>query len=400
MTYPDYIDEIICRLEQAGASAYIVGGSLRDMLLGVPPHDYDVATSALPEETVRLFSDMRVIETGLRHGTVTVISHGQPVEITTFRIDGSYTDSRHPDSVRFTSKITEDLSRRDFTVNAMAYNKRDGLTDPFGGRDDLKKRLLRAVGDPHLRFSEDALRIMRAFRFSAQLGFEIEDGTLAGAVAGASGLADIARERIGSEFIRLITSPSPLRPLELMAEHGIFDYVLGGYVPSPRLIRAITDMPPRDIARIAALLSDTDRDSAARILRELRLSGKQITGTLAIMTGARMCVQTPADARRLIAHTGIYAADAARLSEVLGSSPSGAETMTQRQQNTPCSLRDLRINGKDIAGLGASGKLIGEVLNTVMERVIAEPRLNDRQTLLDMAKQILDIQQSKGNKNK
>ena len=143
--YPEYIDKIIARLEAAGERAYIVGGSLRDALLGITPHDYDVTTSALPQVTARIFSDMRVIETGIKHGTVTVIFDGEPVEITTFRIDGSYTDSRHPDGVTFTSDIVADLARRDFTVNAMAYSKNSGLIDLFGGEDDLQKKLISSL---------------------------------------------------------------------------------------------------------------------------------------------------------------------------------------------------------------------------------------------------------------
>lgn len=389
MTYPSHIDEIICRLEAAGESAYIVGGGLRDMLLGVTPHDYDIATSALPQKTAQIFSDKHVIETGIKHGTLTVVFDGEPVEITTFRIDGGYTDSRHPDSVSFTDKIEEDLSRRDFTVNAMAYNKHRGIIDPFGGRDDLGRRCLRTVGAPDLRFSEDALRIMRAFRFSAQLGFDIHPHTLEGAVRCAHGLESIARERIGSEFIKLITSPAPRRPLELMAEHGIFRYVLDGHVPSPRLTAALEHCLGMDIMCLAAMLFDADKDRASRLLRELRCSGKQITGTLAIMSGARLSVCSDIDARRLIANTGIYAPYAARLSEALGISPHGAQDITIRQQNTPCSLRDLKINGKDLAALGVRGKLIGEILNEIMKRVIDAPEFNHKPTLLAMATEII-----------
>ena len=390
MTYPPYIDKIICRLEQAGESAYIVGGSVRDMLLGIQPHDYDVTTSALPQKTAELFSDMHVIETGIKHGTVTVVFEGRPVEITTFRIDGGYTDSRHPDSVSFTDRIEEDLSRRDFTVNAMAYNCKSGIVDPFGGREDLSARRLRAVGDPALRFSEDALRIMRLFRFSAQLGFDIHKTTLEGAISRAEGLGSIARERIGNEFVKLITSPAPQRPLELMAKHGIFNHVLDGHIHAPRLINALDKCIGKDILCLAALLFDVDKEKASHILRELRCSGKQITGTLAIITGAKCTVSSPTDARRLIANTGIYAPYAARLSELLGISPEGAELVTVRQQNTPCSLRDLKINGKDVASLGARGKLIGEVLDRIMNQVIDNPDLNQRQILLDIATKILN----------
>lgn len=389
MVYPEYIDSIINRLEAHGERAYVVGGSLRDMLLGIPPHDYDLATSALPEKTVAFFSDMRVIETGLKHGTVTVIADGYPVEITTFRVDGEYTDSRHPDTVCFTDDITLDLSRRDFTVNAMAYNARTGLIDPFGGREDIERKILRAVGDPQKRFTEDALRIMRAFRFSAQLGFEIDEKTLEGAVAVSDGLAHIARERTAGEFLRLITSPQPEEALLLMKKNGLLPYVLGEYLPSDGIISVLHKMPPTDTARLGLLLSETDADTARRILGSLRLSNRQKTGALATRRGAEYSVTDETDARRLIAVTGIYAPDAALVSELVDISPVGAYKLTVRQQDTPCNIRDLKINGKDISNMGGSGKEIGNTLSELLRRVIDDPTINERDTLIALARQII-----------
>ncbi len=394
MRYPAYIDEMINRFESVGEQAFIVGGSLRDTLIGLPPHDHDIATSALPEKTLALFSDKRVIETGLKHGTVTVIFDGDPVEITTFRIDGSYADSRHPDSVSFTMSIEEDLSRRDFTVNAMAYNRSRGLVDPFGGREDIENKLLRAVGDPSLRFSEDALRIMRLFRFSAQLGFDIDAATLDGAISASSGLENIATERITSELIRLLTSPHPRAALELMCKNAIFSHLPANIAPDKELIERIELLPSIDTVRLALLLWGKTREEAAESLYALRCSGKQITGTLAILTGARTSVKNELDARRLIACTGIYAPLAASLSETLGISPSGAVAAVERQQSTPSKVTDLKINGKDLASLGARGKLIGETLNALLDAVITSPELNEKQKLLSMAKEILN---AKGN---
>ena len=175
MNIPEYVRVIIERLEAAGHEAYIVGGSLRDMLIGRAPSDFDVTTSALPEKTLALFSDMRAIPTGIEHGTITVLSDGFPIEVTTFRTDGEYLDSRHPESVSFTSDVCDDLSRRDFSMNAIAYNEKRGIVDPFCGREDINNKIIRAVGDPDTRMREDALRIMRALRFSAQLSFSIEE---------------------------------------------------------------------------------------------------------------------------------------------------------------------------------------------------------------------------------
>ena len=387
--YPEYIDKIIARLEAAGERAYIVGGSLRDALLGITPHDYDVTTSALPQITARIFSDMRVIETGIKHGTVTVIFDGEPVEITTFRIDGSYTDSRHPDGVTFTSDIVADLARRDFTVNAMAYNKREGLIDPFGGAEDARRGIIRAVGVPQDRFCEDALRIMRAFRFSAQLGFEIEKNTLAGMSAAASGLENIARERIGNEFIRLITSPHPRAALELMAATDTLKYALREYSPPRLVIENIEAMPCFDVARLGFLLCGLERDSAEPILKGLRCSGRQITGALAVLTGSKETVSSAADARRLISKTGIYATYAAAASYLSGNSPSEAQSITAREASAPCRLQDLKINGKVLSQMGVRGKLIGEILTHLMDAVIADPSLNEESTLVSLAERMI-----------
>lgn len=387
--YPHYIGEIINRLQSNGEKAYTVGGSVRDTLLGKVPNDYDIATSALPQRTAEIFSDKHVIETGLKHGTVTVVFDGVPVEITTFRTDGSYTDKRHPDSVSFTRDICLDLSRRDFTVNAMAYNVQEGLIDPFGGKNDARRRLIRAVGIPEQRFAEDALRIMRAFRFSAQLDFEIDKETLEGACKTANGLELVARERIGNEFLRLICSKEPQNALILMREHGILKYALGAYTPSDNVINGIRKMPDAPSARLGLLLCEKDSESAREILHGLRCSGKQITGALATARGAHLTLKNATDARRLIASAGIYAADAALVSELCGSSPAGAHRLVSEQQGTPCTIHDLKINGKDIAALGARGKQIGITLEYLLKAVIMSPALNERDSLLEAAKNFL-----------
>lgn len=388
--YPDHIEQIISRFESAGERAYIVGGSLRDMLIGLPPHDFDIATSAAPQRTLELFADKRVIETGIKHGTVTVLWEGDPVEITTFRVDGDYSDSRHPNSVRFTANIEEDLARRDFTVNAMAYNKRDGLVDVFGGARDIEARVIRAVGDARLRFSEDALRIMRAFRFCAQLGFDIDGDTLAAAAECRELLSRVARERICAELLRLVCSQSAGAALHKMKELGIIELVLDGYSPSSELIDAIGLVSAEPISRLALLLSEADEEGEREVLSSLRCSGKQITGALAIRRGAFHKIETDIDARRLIAGVGIYAAEAAELSEALGVSARGSRELVIRQASTPSSVRDLAVNGKDIAELGARGKAIGRVLDMLMRDVVDDPLLNQRSVLMDVARKYLE----------
>ncbi len=385
MRYPDYAEKIISRLEASGESAYIVGGSVRDILLGREPYDYDIATSSLPEKTAELFSDMKVIATGLRHGTLTVVCDLHPVEITTYRIDGSYTDMRHPDGVRFTKDICADLSRRDFTVNAMAYNRTRSLVDIFGGREDIKNKLLRAVGDADERFREDALRIMRAFRFCAQLGFDIEENTLEACARQAEGLRCIARERIGSELIKLLCSQNVSRALEYMLECEVFPYVTGEFLPQRSVIQKIEKMQSDDTARLGFLLFGADEEAARAVLSSLRTSTKQTTGALAVMRGAQMRVADRKDARKLLAAVGAYAPSAARASELMGISESGAYELVAREQDAPHSLKDLALNGKDIAALGVRGKQIGEILEWLLAYVLEYPEQNQREVLIKMA---------------
>ena len=381
---PAYIWNICHRFYEAGEDAYVVGGSLRDIMLGRTPSDFDLATSALPAKTAELFSDMRVIETGIKHGTVTVIADTHPVEITTFRIDGSYTDSRHPDGVCFTGRIEEDLMRRDFTVNAMAYNDRAGLVDPFGGRSDLKARTIRAVGDSEKRFSEDALRIMRAFRFSAQLDFSINESTLSGAKKCRSGLENIARERISVEFLKLVTAPDPKEAIALMVESGVLPYVTGGYAPKKETVALLRAMTAEADGRLGLFLSDTDGDTAREILRSLKYSNALTTGALSVQRGARRSITTPSDARRLIGECGIYAKNAALASSLLGRSSAEAPVWVE-QNDAPCTLSSLAISGKDLISLGIGGKDIGRVLQLLLDRVINDPALNQKQILLQLA---------------
>lgn len=214
MEIPSNIVRILDMLEDAGYEAYIVGGCVRDSLMGVPPHDYDVTTSALPEETEHVFSGMKLIETGLKHGTVTVLSEGEPVEITTYRVDGEYHDSRRPDSVSFTRSLREDIARRDFTMNGIAYSPRRGLFDEFGGGEDIRRGIIRCIGDPEKRFHEDALRILRGLRFAATLGFEIEPDTTRAMTDNRELLRNISAERVFSELSGLLTgrnSPRNIR---------------------------------------------------------------------------------------------------------------------------------------------------------------------------------------------
>ena len=385
---PPYIWDICHRFYEAGEDAYIVGGSLRDILLGRTPSDFDLATSALPKKTAELFSDMRVIETGIKHGTVTVIAQNSPVEITTFRVDGGYTDSRHPDRVSFTCRIEEDLGRRDFTVNAMAYNDRSGLVDPYGGLYDLKARIIRAVGDSKKRFSEDALRIMRAFRFSAQLEFEIDPDTLSGAVTARNGLKNIAKERISSEFLKTLTTRDPEYVLRLMAENDILTYITNGYIPMQEIFPLVKKMPCDGGARLGLLMYGADEKLAKDILRSLKVSNAIVTLALSVIRHSTTAITTPAHVRRLIGQCGPHAIHVTTASSLLGISCADAPKWAM-ENNAPCSISDLALSGNDLISLGIHGKNIGETLSYLLECVINDPSLNDRKTLLDITDKYL-----------
>ena len=201
---PDYVQKVLEVLESNGFEAYMAGGCIRDFIMNKVPHDFDIATNALPDETKKCFEGYRIITNGEKHGTIAVIADGNTVEITTYRIDGNYSDSRHPESVEFSGNLLEDLSRRDFTVNAMALDKSGRLVDPFDGVKDIERKIIRTVGNPSDRFEEDALRIMRALRFASQLGFEIESETSDRIHEKAELLKKISAERIRDEFLKLL----------------------------------------------------------------------------------------------------------------------------------------------------------------------------------------------------
>ena len=380
---PTHIIGVLERFKNADEESYVVGGCVRDILLGRPLNDFDITAAALPERTAELFSDCRIIETGIKHGTLTVIVEGEPLEITTFRIDGDYKDSRHPEQVIFTHRIEDDLARRDFTVNAMAYNPWQGLVDPFGGRDDLASRIIRAVGEPQKRFTEDALRIMRAFRFSATLGFEIEKNTLSAAQSCKKGLANIARERIGVEFAKLLLAPDPGPALEKMRDGGILEYVTGGYCPDSLVLSLLAKMPADEGARLGLFLSEADGESAKEIISGLKRSGIITKSALATIRGCKKSIENDVEARRLIALCGVYARNASVASVLLGNSPH--EAIRRVAENTaPCTLRELAITGKDLMAAGLEGRAVGRALDAALAAVINDPSLNEKERLIEL----------------
>ncbi|MBQ5565782.1 MAG: HD domain-containing protein, partial [Clostridia bacterium] len=266
---PDEVKTAIEKISKNGFEAYIVGGCVRDSLLGKTPKDYDITTSASPQEVEKIFSDCRVIETGIKHGTVTVLINSMPLEITTFRIDSEYVDNRHPESVTFTKSLREDTARRDFTMNAIAYNNFTGICDFYGGETDIKNKIVRCVGNPDLRFNEDALRIMRAIRFSSVLGFEIEENTRSSIFKNKELLKNISSERIAAELVKLLCGKNakkvlceyidilgvvmpellPMKDFDQRNAHHIYDIWTHTAV-------AVENIEPAPILRLTALFHD------------------------------------------------------------------------------------------------------------------------------------------------
>ena len=282
--------ELLYTLHRAGYAAYVVGGCVRDSLLGLTPHDWDLCTSALPQQVMELFGAQRCIPTGLQHGTVTVKQSGALYEITTFRTEGTYTDGRHPDEVHFVPDVREDLARRDFTINAMAYNEKEGLVDPFGGQADLQSGIVRAVGVPRQRFTEDALRILRLYRFAARFGFAIDPPTAQAAQELCAHLDCVSVERIEEELAKLLSAPAPAAYLD--------EKILGVVLPelSPEALAAakpVVDACPAGAEnlpiRLAALLLSLGEDGIRRTLKRLRCSNALIEEAAVLVREDRGC---------------------------------------------------------------------------------------------------------------
>lgn len=433
---PDKVRHILNRLAAHGYEAYAVGGCIRDSLLGRTPKDWDITTSAVPAQVKQLFS--RTVDTGLQHGTVTVLAGREGFEVTTYRIDGEYTDGRHPKEVIFTPSLQEDLKRRDFTINAMAYNEQHGLVDAFGGADDLNAGIIRCVGNPMERFGEDALRMLRAVRFAAQLDFRIEQQTRQAVRRLAADLNRVSAERIQAELVKLVVSAHPAYLREL--------YVLGiSKVILPELdrmmeteqnhphhcksvgehtISVVCNTPQDKVLRLAALFHDvakplcrtTDEQGtdhfhghpeksaelAANIFRRLKFDRDTMDQVCALV---RWHDYNPAlteeNVRRAVVKTGedrYPAIFALKRADIL------AQSMYQREEKLAyvdryeqlyeqmkakgdcISLKQLAVTGRDLITLGArQGRQIGEILALLLEEVLQEPEKNERTYLLGQA---------------
>ena len=381
---PEQVLCVFSLLESAGYEAYLVGGSVRDLLRGDVPSDFDMATSARPEETLAVFSDFRTVETGLRHGTVTVLIDGMPIEITTYRVDGAYTDHRRPDSVTFTSSIEEDLSRRDLTINAMAYHPSRGLLDPFGGARDLSEGVVRAVGDPRTRFSEDALRILRALRFAARFSFGIEQKTAEAAAALSHTLSAVASERIREEFFRLLVSP------------GV-DTVLSGYgdilsdiLPGLPLRVSLAVLPAELPLRAAALLASMGGGYAEAFLRSLRTDNA--TAREILQTVAALEVAPPTEDVALLRLLRDFGIDAVRRAAVIWETRGvsvGVSALLRKvlASGRPYAVSMLALGGEELKKIGIpAGPKMGETLRLLLDAVIEGKVKNSRGELLSLVK--------------
>ncbi len=410
--FPAPVLDVLRALAAAGHRSWLVGGAVRDLLLHRPrpASDFDVATPARPEEVTRLFP--RVIPTGVEHGTVTVLARGEPVEVTTFRGEGAYRDGRRPESVTFLTDLEEDLARRDFTMNALAFDPLGPeFRDPFGGRADLRRRRVRAVGQAAARFGEDGLRAMRAARFVAQLGFELDPATRRAIPGTLDVVRRVAAERITDELSKLLVAPGAARALELLRTTGLLGVVLPALTAAPRpdlahAMAVAAAAPPSLPARLAALLHRLGPEGAATALAALRFSRSAADAALDLirelpcrrMAGGGLPGLEPAGIRRWLAGVGperagvllaLGAAEARALRPV-GRRRAAAEVRKVQaaveavlRRSPPLSVRDLALDGRAVAeALGTGpGPRVGEALRYLLDRVLEQPEQNEPERL-------------------
>ena len=391
---------LLTRLHAAGYAAYAVGGCVRDSLLGQTPHDWDLCTSATPEQVLESFGEAHCIPTGLQHGTVTVKHGGALYEITTFRTEGAYSDGRHPDHVAFVPDVKEDLARRDFTINAMAYNAEEGLIDPFGGQNDLAAGIVRAVGEPQRRFEEDALRILRLYRFAARFGLAIDPATGQAARALCRHLDCVSEERIAEELSRLLAAPAPGAYLEAEVLAVIFPELDAAELPeSRRILDALEPGMEHVPVRLAALLCPLGEAGARAALKRLKCSNA-LTGTVATLV-REAAAGMPGAALTLTARRLLSRYDLATITDLTAlcsaQHPEQAEAFAALQQeaarlvetNACCRINQLAVNGRDLMDAGIRpGPGLRRVLDALLEQVLTGQLPNEKAALLAAAAQV------------
>lgn len=400
---PEPVREILSTLHNAGYEAYIVGGCVRDSILGKVPGDWDITTEALPDQVKSLFKS--TVDTGIKHGTVMVIKKGRGYEVTTFRIDGNYADCRHPDSVKFTRSLKEDLKRRDFTINAFAYSPEEGVIDLFDGISDLNRGLIRCVGDPEKRFSEDALRIMRAVRFSAQLSFDIEEGTAKAIEKFAPRLSKVSTERIRVEFEKTLLSENP-EHVDLYGTYGLAPYIFPEVYgecfkeKNSRIFKEFGKESPSDLKflRLAAFFEDLSYEKCRKTLKNFTYDNKTKETVSGIIKFKDFPVEeTRASVKRAMRDMGLeifvlvqkydmarakaFGQDTGRYEELLGISE---DILSSKE---PFRICDLAVKGNDLIEAGLPrGREIRWALESILEKVIDAPELNNKEDILKMIK--------------
>lgn len=431
--------EILNLLEKAGYEAYFVGGCVRDSIMGRSFHDIDITTNALPDEIIKVFHGYKIIPTGIKHGTVTVIYDATPYEITTYRIDGKYTDSRRPDSVEFTTSLREDLARRDFTINAVAMDLRENICDFFGGTDDIEKRIIRCVGNPEKRFEEDALRIMRALRFSSQLGFEIAPETAKAVHSMKNSLANISRERITEELDKLICGKNCINVLMEYSDVIAtiipeFEKCIGFEQHSPyhkytvweHIVRAVNFAPCDNLKLRRALLfhdiakpvcakfdetgrghfkkhAETGAEMTQKIMKRLRYDGESINYAVTLIAHHSEKILTKTDVKKMMSAIGdrlffelmeMKKCDNFAKNDFVHDENTAFDKLIAEghriiEQNECRNLHMLAVNGNDLIKIGLSGAEIGETLNKLLNLVIEEKIFNEHDTLLNYIKRCI-----------
>lgn len=397
-------------LHGAGYAAYAVGGCVRDSLLGRTAHDWDLCTSALPQQVMALFGPEQCIPTGLQHGTVTIKYGGQLYETTTFRTEGSYTDGRHPDAVSFVPEVREDLARRDFTINAMAYNEAEGLVDPFGGQKDLQNGLLRAVGEPQQRFTEDALRILRLYRFAARFGFALDEATARAARQLAPHLDCVSAERIQEELAKLLAAPQPGAYLEPAVLAVVLpELTLAALEAAKPVVDACPAGEENLPVRWAALLGSLGEDDTRRVLKRLRCSNACIEETAILVretagqgvSKEKAPAHAPAHAgevaiRQLLGRYGLCTVErlcalcAALHPQTAPECALAAQRARQLEADgVCCRISQLAVNGRDLMAAGIpAGPALRRVLEALLDGVIRAEYPNEKSALLAAAQKI------------
>ena len=385
---PKYVRQVLRSLQARGHVAYLVGGCVRDMALGIRPYDWDICTGALPEQVMEVFPG--ALPTGLKHGTVTVRINSRSVEVTTFRSEENYADHRHPETVRFVGELTTDLSRRDFTINAMALSPDGLIMDPFGGLTDLEHRCIRCVGSPELRFEEDALRMFRALRFSARLDFTIEEATLAAIGKKAHLASALAAERIRDEVEKTLLTPRP-ETVGLMQHLGLLDGFLCARADALPELKLLTKLPRKALDRWMALCVILRRrgliSSVEDFLTALRLDSRTIrccTDGAALLEGRKP--RGAPEWKRLLRRWGVDTVScAARCRDALDGGSSSRELKSVLKSGECFSMKHLAVSGDDLTALGLKGRELGEMLNFLLDYVIEYPENNRRELLLSLA---------------